>query len=529
MPLKRRLSGLAGAAALAACAMLWNAPAAWPQASTIESTVLTPLSAWEVGALEPGALALPNTLWVGSDGATLAGVFAGLPNTFASPAARRLALGALLSPAMPSDAGTFKALLERYEAIGRLGAAQALADMVRLSGQARAEPNLAVFAAQAELALQHPSEACRRAREVAPSLPALLKLRAFCLAIAGDAAGAGVAIDVARSTGAADKFLYAALPLLAGGAGAGPPARYDSALNSAVSVTAKLRAPAKPLADASNLALINVATSPQAMASLRAEALVTALARGMLDPAAARAAALETLKAWPAGRGAPVMPPWLRALRDVDAAAAPLRPAKVADYLARAPNAAERLALGRLFLPEITAPPLAGPAPASGLRLARSALILGETQAAQRWRAVLGSETSPAALATLDAALAVASGGDSVAAARQRLAASVTDVARGQRDVALLSTLAPLPQDLQALLASTSGSGAPLSANPSLLALLAAADRGAVGETALRTAILLTEAGTATDSATFASLVGALQKVGLASAARAIVTEAILG
>lgn len=517
----------ASRAVCAAFALVATVPMARAQA-LIETSTLEPLSAWEVGAAEAGAAALPMSLWAGSNGATLAEVFAQLPSEFTSPSARSLAQGALLATSTPSQAGTFKALLERYEAIGRLGWAKALADMVRLSSQARTEPNLAVFAAQAELALHRPSEACRRTREAPPSLPILLKLRAFCVASAGDSVGTNVAIDVARSTGAADKFLYAALPVLSARTGAGPPARYDTALNAAVSVAARLRAPPQPLVGASNLALLHIALAGEASAPLRAEALAAGLARATLEPSAARPAALETLKAWPRGRGAPALPAWLAALRDVEAAQAGDRPGKIADLLARAPTPAQRTILARLFLPEILAGPNQSTAPANGLRLARSALVLGEVQAAQRWRAVLGAETSASSLATLDAALSVAAGGDTIEAARQRLGASAGDVDRALRDVRLLSMLAPLPPDLRAL--APAPSAAPAAKDTALRAgLMDAADRGAAGETALRAAALLKGGPNGMDSATLAAIVQALQKVGLESAARAIIAEAILG
>ncbi len=502
-----------------------------PQAlvpANIETSQLRPLSAWEIGVPEPGAIALPASLWAGSSTASLTEALAQTPAEFASPAARRVALGALLSASAPSEAGSFKALLERYEAIGRLGAANALADMVRLSSQARNEPNLAVFAAQAELALQRPALACQRTREAPPSLPSLLKLRAFCLAIAGDALGASVALDVARNANAGDKFFYAALPLL-NAPGNGPLARYDSTLNAAISLGANLRPPPQPLADASNLALIHLASSALAKPPLRAQALFSVLARALMEPAAARAAALDCLKAWPAGKAAPALPAWLRLLREVEAEASPaMRAAKIADALARASSPAERLALARLFLPEILAGPQSGPVPANGLRLARSALVLGEMVAAQRWRAALGSETSASSLASLDAALAIASGGDAVAAARQRLGASAGDVNRAARDVGFLGMLSPLPPDLlplAPLASAASGSGD----SPAMAALLASADRLAMGETALRAATLLKGGTSALDNASLARLVQALKKTGQEPAARAILVEAILG
>lgn len=497
--------------------------------ANIESSQLKPLSAWEIGVAEPDAIALPASLWAGSSAASAAEALAQIPSEFASPAARRIALGALLSASAPSEAGSFKALLERYEAIGRMGAANALADMVRLSSQARNEPNLAVFAAQAELALQRPSLACQRTREAPPSLPTLLKLRAFCLALAGDDLGASVALDVVRNVNAGDKFFYAALPLLNAQSNSGPLARYDSTLNAAISLGAKLRAPVKPLADASNLALLTLAGTSQTAAPLRAEALATLLARGIIAPLLARSAALETLKAWPTGRGAPALPGWLRVLREIEAEPSQAtRMGAIADALARAASPAERLVLARLFLPEILAGPQSGPVPANGLRMARSALVLGQVAAAQRWRAALGSETSASSLASLDAALAIAGGGDSIAAARQRLGASAGDVNRAARDVGFLGMLTPLPQDLQAL--SPPPGPAPASvASPALAALLASADRGAMGETALRAGAMLKSGTSALDNASLARLVQALKKTGQEPAARAILVEAILG
>lgn len=526
------------AAALAALA--WPAqaqepaepPGALAPIEAIEAAPAPELSAWEVGVLEQGETAPPAGLWRGSTPAQLAAAFEQTPSVIASPLARRLALRALAAPAEAPAAAegdeAVKALLERYEALGRLGAAFRLSSMVRATGEARRQPTLALFAAQADFALGAPEEGCRRIADAAEATPEILKFRALCFALEGQPAATDLAIEVARSAQAADAFLYAALPLISGGAPpARPPAaRFNTSRNAFVSLRANLKPAAKPLADASNLALIVVAREEAAAPAIRAEAIELALSRGLIDARLAQEGLLAVANGWPAGRTRP--PALAQRAKELAGLEPGPRNGRIAELFAAAKTPSERAKLARLFAPEIQAGPRGGEPPAAAAALAQAALLLADREAAARWRDLLPADAGAGLKSRLDAALAALAGAELEGAAAGLIAAAGAQEAAAARAVAILGGLGALSPSAQVYGAEKAGGGAK-AAEAALGALVEASNRSAIGETMLLAAAIAAPGAATLEARAVLAVIEALRKVGLEEEARWLAVEAILG
>jgi hypothetical protein len=521
MPSRRRnLSpsrGLFLAAALALASAL-------PAAAQIEVGELTSLDGWAAG--EVRGQPLPRTLWAGSDAAGLAALFDRLPRSFESPAADALVRRTLSAPASrPGGDAAPAALRKRFEALGKLGAAQTLARMTQ--GEAARDPGIAQFAAQAELALRDTRAACRRTQSAAAAAPFLLRLSAYCAASAKDSLGMDLALEGLKAAGTVDPWFVQTSTYLAGPDGAPAPAKllgkYDASLHAAMSIEAKLKPGPKALNGSSQLAILRVAGDENAPAGLRYGAAVIALRHGLIDETTARGA----IRGQAAAKGK--LQPLAEALRSVEAAAAPGDRARaIATALARADAFGAAVTTARLLASDIRSLPKSPETADSAARLARAAVLLGDMDAARAWRAAMPvASGDPAVAAVLDLALAAAQGGDAGMALARRIDFAGSAPGRAARDVAAVSALGgPLPSAAATFLLSAPPSGVAADAGV-MSALALASQRGAVGETALLAGTALANGAHTLDRSALAAIVAALRTVGLEADARAIAAEAI--
>ena len=151
---------LALAVALAAVAPLAHAQTN----TTIETQQLRALDAWSVSALTRGEGALSPDLWRRTDPTFLAAALERLPAAYESPAAQALARRVLLSGGDAPRGDAQAAARARFEALGKMGAADELAVMAAGAGAGLSDPAIAQYAAQAELARGRRPEACARGR-----------------------------------------------------------------------------------------------------------------------------------------------------------------------------------------------------------------------------------------------------------------------------------------------------------------------------------------------------------------------------
>ncbi len=525
------LAALLAAAPFAAHAQEQQ-PSALPR--PIEGQALQELDAWSVSALSRANGALPADLWSRSDPAFLAALFDRLPATYDSPASLALARRVLFSGGDAPRGDAQAAARKRFEALGRMGAADELGQMAAGSRSALADPLIAQYAAQAELARGRRQEACARGRaanvgEQAP--PFLLRLRAFCAASAGDRAAADLALELARAQNADDAWYTGAVAAAAGAPGPRPPAaKYDNSLTAQLSLAGNLRPGPNALNNASTMALLALARAENAPQPQRAQAAWAALRRGALSVPEARV----ILSATPA-EIASALPPAVLALRQVTAAPGSLEAASaIAGVLRNAAAPAEFYAAARFFKDDVAALQSA-PDQAAALQFARVALITGDAALAQRLLAsARQGGVEEAALAPLDAALSVLSGvrGDQATIAmKRRIDAAGSSLARAAaRDVALMAALgAPVDGQVQEFLLSHPPQGGARAESGAMLALAAATERRASGEGALLAVAAAGEGGFARlDAESLERIIRALRGLGLQEDARRIAIEALL-
>ncbi len=525
---------LAIGAALAALTIAAPAALAQSAPARIETEQLRELDAWTVSAMTRAQGALAPDLWRNSDPAFLAGLFDRLPAAYESPAAQALARRVLLSGGEAPGGEAAAAARKRFEALGKMGAADELAIMAAGAGPALSDPAIAQYAAQAELARGARPQACQRGRNINAGEtppPFILRLRAFCAATSGDRAAADLALDVARSAGAEDAWYTGAIAAAGGTPGARPPAaRYDNSLSTALSLAAQLRPGPNPLNNASTLSLLALARAENAPQPQRAQAAALAYRRGALSVADAR----TILAATPAEISA-ALPPIVVTLRQVQAAPGSLQAASaIAALLRQAAAPADFIASARFFKDDIAAMQTA-PDQASALVFARAAVAAGDPTLTQRLMAsARQAGVAEASLAPLDAALTALSGANEESgrtAMHRRIDAGGASLARAAaRDVAILSALgAPVDGAVLAFLTANPPQGGARADSATMLALAAAVERGALGEAALLAVLAGGEGGPSRlDADGLDRVIRALRSIGLEQDARRFAAEALL-
>jgi hypothetical protein len=525
----------------------------------VQEEELRRLDAWSVSAMSRADGALAPDLWSRSDPAFLAALFDRLPAVYESPAAHALAQRVLFSGGDAPRGDASLAARKRYEALGKMGAADALSIMAAGSGAAQTDPGIAMFAAQAELARGRRPEACARGRganagENTP--PFLLRLRAYCAAVTGDRAAADLALELARAQNAADAWYTGAVAAAGGAPAARPPAaRYGNSLDAALSLAGNLQPGPNALSDSSTLALVTLARAENAPQPQRAQAAALAFRRGAISVEEAR----TILAATPAEITS-ALPPIVTALRRVaaanamppttpaDTATAPATPnaapvvspaelekgAAIAEALRSATTPGDFHAVARFFQSDIAALQTAPDANAAVL-FARASLVTGDARVAQRLVAsARAAGAEPATMAPLDAALMAltgARGEEATMGLHRRIDAGAGQLARGAaRDVAILAALgAPVDGTVQSFLLTNAPQGGARADTGAMLALAAAVERGATAEGALLAVAAAGDGGPARlDAESLERIIRALRGLRLEQDARRLAVEAIL-
>ncbi len=516
----------------------------------VEEGQLQELNGWSVSALSRANGALAPDLWARSDPAFVAAVFARMPAVYESPVMQALARRALFSGGDAPRGASMEHVRGRFEALGKMGAADELAMLASGSGSTLNDPGVAMFAAQAELARGRRAEACQRGRsanagETPP--PFLLRLRAYCAAVTGDRAAADLALELASAQNAADAWYTGAVAAAGGAPGARPPAaNYDNSLSTQLSIAGQLRPGPNALNNSSTLALVALARSDNAPQPQRVQAAALAFRRGAIGVEEARtifaATPAEITSALPpivtalrrvqAARAAPPAPPPADAAAPAPDPSLPIATA-IADVLRQATTHADFHADARFFRQDIAALQTAPDANAA-LLFARATIAVGDVQNGQRLVAsARQAGVDETALAPLDAALVALTSprGDQAAmAVQRRIDRGAAQPRAAARDAAILAALgAPINGQVQGFLLGNAPQGGARPDTGAMLALAAAVERGAIGEGALLAVVAAGEGGPASlDAESVERIIRALRGLRLEEDARRIAAEAIL-
>jgi hypothetical protein len=514
----------------------------------IESNELTQLNAWTVGTLTRDQGGLPANVWANADPAALAAAFDALPSNYQSPAVQSLARRVLLSGADAPPGDAAEAARNRFEALGRMGAADELSQMASGAGPALADAAIAQYAAQAELARGRRAEACARGRLAQGDPPAtfILRLRAYCSAATGDRAAADLALEIARANRGEDAWVTSVIGIIGGAPSSRPPAaRYDTSLNTAMSLAAGLRPGANPLNGASSLSMLVIARNEESPQPLRAIAAAGALQRGVMAAPEAR----SIIAATPANVTSGV-PSYVTALRSMSVSRGAPAAVAVSTVLrtAQSHGTPDFFAASRFFKEDIdgfaswtangvpsttpaAAPQLDGTA---ALLFARAAIATNDARLAARFLDhARRNGLEQVAVSPVEAALAVMLGVNNDPtgmAVHRRMDGANTPTARTTaRDILIMGAVGfQFDGAAQAFATANTPQGGVAADAGALSILNAAAERGATGEVALYAAIAAGNGPATLDANSVIAIIRALRAARMDGEARRFAVEAIL-
>lgn len=381
---------------LATAALVLTLAVAMPAAAQVSSTPLAQVDAWGVGWISANEGALPASFWENTEAETLAPIMASILPKDLAPSTRNTLRRILLSRSK-GPAGGASLTPERLRLMEAIGESAHASDLRKRYANTDWGKDGARQAAELDLLLGNDDAACAAPKGKPATDKSWMPLRAVCAAMAGDANAANLTTEqIARDDEALGVWLMSALPAIASPDIKKPEGRYSTPLLAAVSVAAKLSAPANAFASTPADVAAAIAANADATPDQRRAALRSAVAAGKLKPA--DVLAVLTLK-----NETPAPKPTRGAARpDYLAQAVALAADKDAKPDARAAafvaalRSAETLDDGRLIAAALASSIKALPRNAATLPyaepLARAALLSGDAKLAADWRKHLGTQ-----------------------------------------------------------------------------------------------------------------------------------------
>nr|WP_070960783.1 hypothetical protein [Hyphomonas sp. Mor2] len=481
----------------ALCAVLGSGLAAFmPAVAQVESESLDDISAWGQRYLSIGEPEFPSNLWRSSNDDTLLDLMQAVRTADLSPAERRLLRRTILSPATRPVGSKAEALLaERARLMLELGEARAAAALVPQLEEETLGLDAETLAVDLDMASGQELTACSKLDGPVRVAGYWLKLRAVCAVLQDNVAGAQIAIEVAEAQGVMDEWTVAAIFAASGDTPNPPEARYDSGLNIALSAKANLDTSDVELEENRPDLAAAAAQRPGVPADLRARLAQSASELGLIEAAERREILLTRLEDQEFEPSSEVE----QALRDLNdpLVADADRAATLAAVLTNAADGAlaEYRSTADLFLTDLEQMTQSADTGAYAIDFAQAALIAGNRDLAQAWlqapRAEGIAPANPFRVAMLNAADVIAGGEatpQKLRAIEKRLISTANSTEREIQAANLFTLWAglgiPLSPVARDFLAQTSDRGERL-AQGQVTSLKAAAQAGAVGESAL--------------------------------------------
>jgi hypothetical protein len=360
-----------------------------PAAAQVTAGSLPQTDPWGVGWISANDSPLPTTIWNNTDEATLAPLFAALKPRELAPSARQALRRVLLSKA--KGPGGITLIPERLRLLEELGETENAVDLRRRYREQEWGKDADILSAEFGLAGSNTDAACGLASRQTDV--EWRSVRALCAALAGDVGGTNVLVEqIAATDETSGMWLLGALPAINAPELKKPEGRFATPFEAAVSVAAKLPAPASAFAGMRADVAAAIAANDEATPTQRRAALRIAIEGGKLK--AADVAEVLALPAEAPVRGAAAR---ANALTQAMTAAADkeAEPATQAAAYAAALKAAETLTDARIaslgLLAAIKALPRNDDTLAYADAFARASLIAGDTAHASEWRKHLGT------------------------------------------------------------------------------------------------------------------------------------------
>ena len=556
--MRRRLNALAGAAALVLAAAIAT-PALSQQ---VASAPLSQVDPWGVGWLSANDGAIPTAFWANTNAEALGPIFTSLQAKDLSPTARALLRRIVLSRSKaPAGGGVLMA--DRLRLIEQLGETAHAADLRKRYADIDWGKSGERLAIEIDL-VSGKKEACARTTGKPAADRAWMPLRALCLALDGDINATNLLLEqIAATDEAFGVWLMAATGAMTAPGARKPEGRYTSPFEAAVSVAAKLSAPATALAGAPADVAAAIVLNPNATLEQKRAALRPALDGGLIksaDVLAVLTAKDETPAAKPASgaRATPTRPDLLAAAL-ASFATADAKPDARAKAYADALRAAETMSDARLaavaLADAIKALPKNDTTAPHADAFARASLFTGDTKQAGDWRKLMNTlpkeSADPWAAARIDLMLSYAGATTEKSGAilDRLVAAAPTPAAAEPGKPAPKSTPADKQLDLRrienaralflyvgtgrdlspthrALLAMQRTAGRGVS-DAAISRIVSAADQDANGEAALAIVALIGPDASALSFAGLSDLLAQLRRIGLEKDADALALESL--
>lgn len=462
----------------------------------VESDSLGDLSAWGQRYLSSNETEFPIDLWHKSDDDTLLLLLQSVQTTALSPAERELLRRTVLSPATPPRGIKSEDILaERARLMLELGEARAAAALVPQLKQDEDGPDAETLAVDLEMASGQEATACSRLDGSVNQGDYWLKLRAVCAILQDNISGAQLAIEFAAAQGVTDEWMVEAIFAAAGDTPNPPGARFDSGLNIALSAKAVLDLSSITIAEDRPGLAAAAAQRPGIPADLRARFAEQASELDLLDPEIRRNILLARLDD-PDYAPSTLLEQALKDLNDplsLDEQRA-VGLAAVLQTAARS-DLRQYRSTAQLFLTDLRRLPQNPTTAEFALDYARAALMAGDRELAQSWMTTLNFEGAPQPdpylLALLDAVDIIVGGDRSQASLRavEKRLVNTADTAQRESQAVRVFTLwtglgLPLSPIARDFVSQTADRGIRLPEGQ-LTSLRAAAQSGAIGETAL--------------------------------------------
>lgn len=361
-----------------------------PAAAQVTTGSLPQTDPWGVGWIGANDGPLPTTIWNNTDETTLAPLFGALKPRELAPSARQALRRVLMSRA--KGPGGISLIPERLRLLEELGETENAVDLRRRYREQEWGKDADILSAEFGLASGGRDAACGLAARQTDV--AWRSVRALCAALAGDVGGTNVLVEqIAATDETSGMWLLGALPAINAPELKKPEGRFATPFEAAVSVAAKLPAPANALAGMRPDVAAAIATNDEATPAQRRAALRIAIEGGKLKAADAVEVLSLPAEAPASTRGAARPNALAQALTAAADDAA--EPATRAAAYAAALKGAETLTDARIaslgLLAAIKALPRDNATLAYADAFARASLLASDTAQAGEWRKHLGT------------------------------------------------------------------------------------------------------------------------------------------
>ena len=362
------------------------------------------LNPWGVGWIGRSEGALPSSLWMNSHTVDLQPLFEGMQTEQLSPAETKLLARVLLSSGRQPAGADDRLIEQRIRLLKSIGEDDKVLDLYRRFPDQGWSVEPQIVEIERDLEEGSSKRACSKVDENLDPQGRWFLARAVCLTLAGDGKAALLALELAQSSGIEAPWLASAVQAIANDSEARPPGRYNTGLETALSIHGDFRPPMNAFGPVSPASAARIARREDASPLLRLRAAQKAASGGLLESKAERAAMVPPLPEQPADEEAQgtLDPKALRTLtqRAVDSFAddsiAPEDKASALfNALKEVSTDPRRFALhARVLVPEIKALPIDIDTVGHAPQFARASVAANELGLARAWRDAMDTDFS---------------------------------------------------------------------------------------------------------------------------------------